>query len=90
VKQFLLVQKRRRPGQTRRQLAASVAASFGRGSIVTRNIVQWERAWVTGREIPTRKIPDMYASWLDDEDVVMAIRDFARKQGDSKYSDLCD
>lgn len=26
----------------------------------------------------------MYASWLTDEDMVMDIREFARKQGDSK------
>lgn len=84
VKQFLNIQKRKLSGQTRRGLVISLAASFGQGHTTGRNIVQWEKAWVTSREIPARKEAGMYESWLTDENVVMAIREFARKQGDSK------
>ena len=84
VKQFLSIQTRKLLGQTRRQLATSVAASFSRGQTTARNIVRWERSWVTLGEIPAQKEAEMYASWLTDEDVVMDIREFARKQGGSK------
>lgn len=86
VKQFLNIQKRRLPGQTQRDLAISVAASFGRGHTTGRNIVRWEKAWVTTREIPARRGAEMYESWLTDENVVMAIREFAQKQGDKLSS----
>lgn len=84
VKQFLSIQRRRLPGQTRRQLAISVAGGFGKSQTTGRNIVRWENSWVATRDIPVRGEPEIYASWLTDENVVMAIREFARKQGDSK------
>lgn len=84
VKHFLSIQTRKIPGQNCRQLARSVAASFNRGHTTARNIVRWEKSWVTIGEIPMRKEAEMYASWLTDEDVVMDIRKFARNQGDSK------
>ena len=84
VKQFLSIQTGKLPSQTRRQLATSVVASFSWGQTTARNIVRWERLWVTLGEIPARKEAGMYASWLTDEDVVMDIREFAQKQGDSK------
>lgn len=77
VKQFLAVQKKRLSGQTRRHLAISVAASFDRGHTTAHNIVQWENSWVITSEIPARKEVEMYASWLTDEDVIMAICEFA-------------
>lgn len=85
VKQFFVIQRRKIPGQTRRQLAISIAASFNRGQTTGRNLVRWENSWVATRDIPAQKEAEIYASWLTDEDVIMAIREFARKQGDSKF-----
>lgn len=79
VRQFLSMQTRKISGQTRRQLARSVAASFNRRHTTARNIVRWEKSWITIGEIPTRKKAEMYASWLIDEDVMMNIREFSRK-----------
>lgn len=84
VQQFLSIQTRKIPGQTRRQLARSVAASFNQGHTTARNIVRWEKSWVTTGEISMQKEAEMYASWLTDEDVMMDIREFARNRGDSK------
>ena len=83
-KQFLLIQIKKLPSQTQRQPATSVAASFSQGQTTVQNIVRWERLWVTLSEIPARKEAEMNTSWLTNEDVVMDIREFARKQGDSK------
>jgi hypothetical protein len=85
VKHFLALQTRNHSGKTRKELSATVAASFNRGLTVARSIIQREKSWVNLRQIPSRKTPDTYASWLNDENVVMAIRNFARKQKDSKY-----
>lgn len=84
VQHFLAGQKRKLLHQTRQQLAISVAASFDWSRATARRIVQWENSWVTSCQIPTRKKSEMYALWLTDENVVMAICEFARKQGDSK------
>lgn len=69
---------------TRRDLAKSVAKTFRMGETTARNIVRWEKSWVDYEIIPARKSAENYESWIDDEDVAMAVRDFARKQGDSK------
>ena len=84
VKQFLSIQTRKLPSQTRRQLATSVAASFSQGQTTARNIVWWERSWVTLGEIFAQKEAEIYASWPTNEDVVMDIREFAQKQDENK------
>ena len=80
VKQFLSIQTRKIPGQTCQELARSITASLNRGYTTTRNIVRWEKSWVTTGKILMRKEAEMYTSWLIDENyVVMEIREFARK-----------
>ena len=88
VQQFLQIQLRTNSGATRRNLSMSIARSFGKGQGTARNIVQWEKSWVEEREIPRRKNRDNYFSWMDDEDLQESIRDFARRQGDSKYLEM--
>ena len=51
---------------------------------MARNIVRWEKSWVEKREIPSQKNQDDYFSWMNDKDLQESIRDFARKQRDSK------
>lgn len=85
VQQFLQTQLRSQPSQTRRDLSLTVSQAFGWGHHMARNIVQWEKSWVSIREIPEKKERKDGDSWLHDEDVNDAIRKFARTQGDSKY-----
>ena len=40
------------------------------------------------REISRRKNRDNYFAWMDDENLQESIRDFARRQGDSKYLEM--
>ena len=61
VQQFLQIQLRTQPSQTRRALSLSIAHSFGRGYGTQRNIVRWENKWVAKREIPQRKNHDDYS-----------------------------
>lgn len=88
VQQFLQIQLRTRPSQTRRDLALSIARSFGRNHATARNIVQWEKSWIAYREIPRRKDREDYATWMDNEELKESIIDFARREGDSKFEFL--
>ena len=85
VKYFLSSQQKKLLGQTRQDLALFVASTFNRGQTTARNIICWEKLWVTNNEIPYYKEAKDYESWINNKDVTMAVRDFARKQGDSKY-----
>ena len=85
VKHFVSSQKKKLQGQTRRGLALFVASTFNKGQTTARNIVHWEKLWVTDNEIPYCKKAKDYDLWINNEDVTMAVRDFARRQGNSKY-----
>ena len=85
VQQFLHTQLQTQSSSTRRAMALTVAQSFGRGMFTARNIVRWEKSWVSIREIPERKERDDGDSWMYDEDVNDAIKKFVRIQGDRKY-----
>lgn len=73
VKHLLSSQKKRLPGQTRRNLVSSVAVTFNRGQTTARNIVRWEKSWITYNEIFSRKEDQNYESWMSNEDVTMAV-----------------
>lgn len=62
-----------------------MANTFGRGYNTSRDIVQWENSWVDEREIPERKSREIYALWMDNEELKESIRDFARTQGNRIY-----
>ena len=76
------------PHLNRRQLAQVVAQSFNKRSYTGRRIVQWERSWVKDRVIPNTKEGNQKGdlSWMDDEDLVLSIKDWAKKEGESKFS----
>jgi hypothetical protein len=83
IQSFLWLQLRRHlfPGKTQRQLGFITAHSFGRGYHTGRMIVKWAKSWVRD---PTPTQVDIST----DEDVVFAVRDFIREQGESKYTVL--
>jgi hypothetical protein len=90
VLSFLWLQQRRDqfPGKTRRELGSITANSFGRGLHTGKMIVKWTNSWVRHREIPnTNAGRHMHNfTWMDDEDVVFAARNFCRQQGESEYT----
>ena len=88
VQQFLQIQLRTQPSQTRRNLALSIACSFGRNHTTARNIVQWKKFWIAHRKIPRQKKSEDYATWMDNEELQESIRDFVRRKGDSKFEFL--
>ncbi len=73
--------------QTRRRTSSeTIARSFGQGQTTASNIVKWENSWMNDRIIPERNEREYYASWMDNEDLEMGVREFARKTGDRNYS----
>ena len=85
VQRFLQTQLKTQPSQTWRDLFLTVSRAFGRGHYTARSIVQWEKSLVHRREIPERKERNDGGSWIYNEDVNNAIKEFARAQEDSKY-----
>ena len=53
-----------------------------------RKAVQWERSWIKLRIIPNTKAGNKKRdlSWMDNEDFVLSIKDWAKKTGESKLS----
>lgn len=88
VLNFLWIQQQREgfPGLDRRGLARVVAVSNMKGGKTAQMIVHWERSWVEQRIIPERKSRDTKynASWMNEEDIACAARDFARSQREGK------
>jgi hypothetical protein len=90
VQSFLwLERKKQTVGGKRRERALQVARSFNRGMSTARKIVQWTNSWIDHRVIPVSFAGrHLHAfSWLEDEGVAIAAREFARKEGESKYID---
>jgi len=75
---FLKMQLSRQDGETREQMALSVARSHGRGLYFARKIVAWERTWLQSRMIEEGR-KGCYTksrSWLNDEGVQLAVREW--------------
>ena len=51
-------------------------------------MVQWEKFWIAHRKIPKQKDCEDYATWMDNEDLEELIKDFARREGESKFEFL--
>jgi hypothetical protein len=53
-------------------------------------IIKWANSWVRDQEIPNTHAGHHKHnfSWMDDEDVVFAVRSFIRQQGESEYTVL--
>ena len=90
VQSFLWLQGKRNqfPDKTQRQLAFITANSFNRGSHTARMIVQWANIWTQGEKLPNTHAGqhNHNFSWMDDEDVTFAVREFIHQQGESEYS----
>ncbi len=82
VQQFLHTQLQTKSSSSWRTMALTVVQSFGRGMFTARNIVRWEKSWMSKRKIPKRKEKDDGDSWMYDEDVNDAIKKFIKTQGD--------
>ena len=67
-------------------LAPMVAQSFNNGKYTEGKIVQQKRFWIKLRVIPTTKAGHKKKdlSWMEDEDLVLSIKDWAKKTGESK------
>jgi hypothetical protein len=92
VQSFLWLQLRRSqfPSKTRRELACITAHSFKRGLHTGRMIIKWAKSWVRDQKIPNTNAGrhKHHFTWMDDEDVVFAVRSFIRQQGESEYTVL--
>ena len=89
VQSFLWMQLRQKTdnqGVTRRSLATMVAQRFNRGRHTGRQIIHWEKKWIATRKISSTKAGKNKhtLSWMDDEDLVMAIKSRAKSKGDGK------
>jgi len=83
VHSFFLIQKKYKG--RRRALALQVANSCGRGHHTARMIILWERSWRDNRTIPTRRAGsngNQVKSIFEDEDILLAVREYMEKSGD--------
>jgi len=89
VQSFLWLQLRRHqfPGKTQRELACITAHSFKRGYHTGRMIIKWAKSWVHERKIPNTSAGrnKHNFTWMDDEDLMFAVRSFIRQEGESKH-----
>jgi len=83
VQSFLWLQLRRYqfPGKTQRELACMTAYSFNRGLHTGKMIVKWANSWVRDQKIPNTHAGrhKHHFTWMDDEDVMFAVRSFIRQ-----------
>lgn len=89
VRTFLWMQvdkEKDNPYLTRRDLAQIVAQSFNKKRYTGRKILKWERSWVKLRVILDTKAGNRKGglSWMEDEDLVLSIKEWAKKDGESK------
>jgi hypothetical protein len=89
VESFLMLQERKHEFQdcSRRELAAIVAKNYGRGAHSGLKIVRWERSWIEHRTIPESKAGKHRhnISWMDDEEVLLALQQFVKSQGEGQF-----
>ena len=87
VLHFLQLQLKR-PWETRAALSLSVSQSFGRGTTTARRLCQWERSWVLEQciKVGLRGTTTAASSWLDDEGVSLAVREYNSSIGDKLTS----
>jgi hypothetical protein len=89
VLRFLYCQKTRQKTDTRQSMALQVARCFNRGRWFAERLVSWELSWKKDRTIPTGKQGcfQKVKSWLTDEGVELAVREYLSGAGESKW--LC-
>jgi hypothetical protein len=88
VKSFLYLQQNSNYlKEVRKKMATTVAATFNRHGHVARKLLHWEKSWIDSRAIPKGKAGKHRAglSWLEDEGILCAVRDFAKAEGEGEY-----
>lgn len=86
VLRFLYYQKTRKHEETRKDMALKVARCFNRGKWFAERLVSWENSWRKSRTIPKGKQGcfQKVKSWLTDEGVELAVREYLSGAGESK------
>lgn len=82
-----LKQDRSKPEVMRQQLAIMVVQQFNKGLYITCCIINWKKEWInTGKisEIKAGKNKHIL-SWIDDKDLILAVKTWARRESNSKY-----
>jgi hypothetical protein len=84
---FMKYQLSRRPGETREEMAVSVARYHHRGVYFARKIVYWEGLFLKGEKITEGKrgCHSKTRSWFNDEGVLLAAREWIATAGESKH-----
>ncbi|RPA99438.1 hypothetical protein L873DRAFT_1789591 [Choiromyces venosus 120613-1] len=82
---FLFLQLSRRPEETRKYLAYSVARCFNCGWYFARKVVSWEITWIKSRYISEgwQGCFGKTSSWLEDEGVQLAVREWIASIGEN-------
>lgn len=80
----LLYLMQSRQEETREQLSLEVAKTFGKGVYFARKIIEFERLWMQGKDIPEsqRGRHGKITSWLNDEGAQLAVRESALLSGE--------
>lgn len=86
VLRFLYYQRTRKGEETRQFMALQVARCFNRGKWFAEKLVSWEISWRKNRTIPKGKQGcfQKVKSWLSDEGVELAVREYLSGAGESK------
>ena len=87
VLRFLYYQRSQKDKETRQSMAFSVARCFNRGKWFAEKLVSWEISWRKSRIIPEGKQGcfQKIKSWLTDDRVELAIREYLSGAEESKY-----
>ena len=90
VLRFMLLQQsneKRQVESTRLAMSQTVAACFSHGACFAKRIVTWERTWRAEREIAESRqgLHAKVMSWFDDEDVMLAVREYLAGAKDGTY-----
>jgi hypothetical protein len=86
VLRFLYYQRTRQHMETWQSMALRVARCFNRGKWFAERLVSWEISWRKDRTIPRGKQGcfQKVKSWLTDEGVELAVREYLSGAGESK------
>ncbi|KAF8458748.1 hypothetical protein BDZ91DRAFT_800171 [Kalaharituber pfeilii] len=78
----------KRPDAARKELSLCIAEAFSRGENTARRIHIWEKSWITSRYIKVgmRGKYAKVSSWLNDEGVLLAIREYITSVGEKLTS----
>lgn len=84
VLSYLKIQRVRAKSESRKSLASVVARCYGRQSHFARRLIVWEKTWIAERRIEGGRQGRFgkTKSWLSDEGVALAARDWISNSGE--------